>query len=163
MIDQKLIEFVKDGFKKGYTEQELRELLIKNKWPPTDINEALSFVRNLKQNQTLSPNADPKLVAFIRQAITKNYSKDEVTNILLTKGWALEHIERAFKEIEAKPQEQPLVSKPEKKRIIKKMKEDKMHMERGGKLYLAGIFLCSLSPILFFKVNLLWYNGKGIL
>ncbi|NIP40244.1 MAG: hypothetical protein GTN39_01840 [Candidatus Aenigmarchaeota archaeon] len=53
MIDERLIDYIRDNLRKGYSLDSLRKVLIDEGWDPNQVNEAINYVQNI------SPPASP--------------------------------------------------------------------------------------------------------
>ena len=79
------------------------------------------------------------------------YPKDQITDILLKKGWALDHLERAFAELKKSPEKIIETKKPEKKFFDLEFNRRKITMMVIG---FIGIFLIlSFTILVFFYMN----------
>ena len=50
MVDVRLVDYVKQGFKKGYTLEELQKILKENGWKSVEISEAMNTLKKNKKN-----------------------------------------------------------------------------------------------------------------
>ena len=46
MVDQRLIDFIKNTLKKGYSEQQIKKALIEKGWQQSQVDEAFNTVRS---------------------------------------------------------------------------------------------------------------------
>ena len=104
MVDIKLLSFIKDGLNKGYSHNELRNILKDNGWSDSEIEEALSTLKNsIKTESKPLPiqkkvRGDP-LTKFIKSAYMKGAREHEIRLALLSKGWPAEKINDTFNKL----------------------------------------------------------------
>jgi hypothetical protein len=130
MVDIKLISYIKEGIKKGYSEDELLDLLEKNGWKKQEVLPALKIVSKENKKIIKKPKKKPEetiLKQFIRKSIEEGISETEIRNVLLSKGWKPQKIEESFRGIERpKPKklEKPIIEK-KKEEISKEEKPER--------------------------------------
>ncbi len=103
MVDVKLVVYLKEGLKKGYSEDELIDLLTKNGWKKQEILPAFKVAAKETKKVIKKPKKKPKesvLKQFIRKSLNEGISETEIRNVLLSKGWKPQELKEAFKGIE---------------------------------------------------------------
>jgi hypothetical protein len=101
MVDLKLVSYIKTGFKKGYSKEELLKTLIKNDWTKKEFNIAFKFLEKHKTKKSIKIEK-PKnngLIEFIENSLRKGVSEGEIKLALSGKGWKKETVNNAFKKI----------------------------------------------------------------
>jgi hypothetical protein len=121
MVDKSLIDYIKDGKKKGYSREELEKILKESGWSNLEITEGFASVEGgkpaAKPVAATSMSKDQVLSSFINKALEKGYSKDKIRQSLLSKGWPIGKVNTALggtaepaKEVE-KPKAKPVVTR----------------------------------------------------
>jgi hypothetical protein len=138
MVDQALVYYIRDAILKGYTKDEIKKILLENEWTEKEIAEGFEALSKLKAQETVKPE-QPKtesqtkqeiltpieknrLVKFIKEALAKEITEEEIKSALKWKGWPEQKINAAFeliKKEEQPPQEKPVTIKEEKPEIKK--------------------------------------------
>ena len=131
MVDLKLVSYIKENKKRGYSREALINILRDNGWTKEEINSAWRFIeknkdspkKEIKKNEkTKNPLSD-----FINQSLEKGISEGEIRLALSSKGWSPELIDKSFRKAkfpiikqirEEKPQ-QPPKQKGDIKKIFK--------------------------------------------
>ncbi|MCD4759615.1 hypothetical protein K8R33_01870 [archaeon] len=107
MVNLKLVDYVKRHLQKGYKEQEIKKILIKNKWDKEEINEVFKFISSKKKiaSSQTKPNRlntqqkkDPSvtLIPFIAKARKRGVSEEEIRTALITKKWPTNLVDNAM-------------------------------------------------------------------
>ncbi|MBT3691233.1 hypothetical protein HOG16_03260 [Candidatus Woesearchaeota archaeon] len=99
MVDIRLVDYIKQGFKKGYTSEELQKILKENGWSSVEISESLNSVQKTKKVSsplTKKKNHDKILLSFINQNLEKGFPEQQIKQALMAKNWPEEKIDDAF-------------------------------------------------------------------
>lgn len=131
MVDLKLVDYIKRHLQKGYKENEIKDILIKNKWDKNEIKEAFAYISSkrvpeqgpvskptqLTETSSTQQNQLNSLKQFIKRSRQKGISDQEIKSALLAKRWPVDLVEQGF-EGPAQFQEQRKVQeqKPKKPR-----------------------------------------------
>jgi len=108
MVDEKLLSFIKEAKQKGYSKEEITKLLLEKKWTQEEIEEAFNPPKErIVEYKPAIKKADYRLTSFIKEALNKHYSTDEIRKALLSKGWAPYDIDLAFNEVKPKIESYP--------------------------------------------------------
>ncbi|MBU1245955.1 MAG: hypothetical protein KKH88_00100 [Nanoarchaeota archaeon] len=124
MVDEKLINFIKDGFDKEYTEEELKSILHESGWKPGEIDEAFIEINKEKEIFKKKPGErsiphevestpteikpiedptkelNPDLLDYVKKALDAGYPKPQIRSALLAKDWPNNQIDLAFSKLE---------------------------------------------------------------
>jgi len=184
MVDSKLITFIKDGFDKDYTEDELRSILHESGWKPGEIDEAFIEINKEKEIFKQKPTEpkkveaepivklvekthNPELLEYVKKALDAGYPKAQIRSALLAKEWPNEEIDLVFAELEKSPikkitepitKKKPIV-KP-KESIFKREKKEKPTKETSfswKKITLYIVAFIIVSTIFSFTFMLFYY------
>ena len=99
MVDVRLVDYVKQGFKKGYTLEELQKILKENGWKSVEISEAINTLKKTKKISspvTKKRDYDKILLNFINQNLKKGFPEQQIKQALMAKNWPIEKIDLAF-------------------------------------------------------------------
>jgi SOS response regulatory protein OraA/RecX len=121
MVNKNLVDYIKDGLKKGYSKEELKKILKENNWSDLEVLEAFEAIEQEKQKiskSEISQNNDQILNNFINSALSRGFSVEKIKQALIEKKWPIEKIEEALAKAK-KPEEKPI--KEKKKVSIKKI------------------------------------------
>ncbi len=143
MVDLKLVSYIKENKKRGYSREELINILRDNGWTKEEINSAYKFIEKSKKTSSkqkpleIKKTKDP-LSDFINQSLEKGISEGEIRVALSSKGWRPELIDKSFRKA--------------KFPIIKQIKEEKpqqppkqkVDIKKIFKYILAFVFMSSL-------------------
>ncbi len=104
MVDIKLLNFIKDGLNKGYSQIELRGILKTNNWTDGEIEEAISSLKKSTSSESKPLPIQKKgrgnpLTKFIKSSLMKGAREHEIRLALLSKGWPAEKINMAFSKV----------------------------------------------------------------
>jgi len=118
MVDIKLLNFIKDGLNKGYNHDELRDILKKNNWEDSEIQEALESIKKPTESHAkpIPIQSKPKrdvLTKFIKVSLAKGAREHEIRLALLSKGWPVEKINRSFDKLNKYKSTNPVLKKQE--------------------------------------------------
>ncbi len=155
MTDVKLISYIKDGLKKGYSKDELNKLLVENGWNKKEVTEALKFIdKEDKKTVNEKPKPRPKqeesiLKKFVRESIEKGVSETEIKNVLTAKGWKPAAIADAFRGIK-----KPKPVKIKETKVEKPKKEKKKPEKKEGKKFEPVKIVAYLVSLLFLSLIL---------
>jgi hypothetical protein len=123
MVDLKLVDYIKRHLQKGYKENELKDILIKNKWDKNEVTEAFAYLSS-KKEPVQKPASKPaqltetsvtqqnQLIAlkqFIKKSRQKGISDQEIKTALLAKRWPADVVAKGFEgpaQVQEKVQEQ---------------------------------------------------------
>lgn len=121
MTEEKLVSFIKDASSKGYTKPEIVKLLLEKSWNNEEIEQAYQEILNPKPKkpayQPISKpkkKIDPMLIKFIKDALNKHFTKQEIKKALLSKGWSPFDINDALNEVKPNIAEHPSTEVKEK-------------------------------------------------
>jgi len=118
MVDFKLVDYVKRHVAKGYSKEEIINILKKNGWDKKNIEEAFRFIdtkRSAPQDlqpakvseESLSQTKQQYLStlrSFIINARNKGVSDIQIKNALLAKKWPLDLVEEGFRQVPVQQQ-----------------------------------------------------------
>jgi len=96
MVDQSLIDYIKDGLKKGYKRPELEKILKENGWANLEISEAFQSLDKKGDRPQSTGPVDPILLNFINGALAKGINESKIRQALMAKNWPKEKIDSAF-------------------------------------------------------------------
>ena len=111
MVDLKLVDYIKRHLQKGYKENELKDILIKNKWDKNEVTEAFAYLSS-KKEPVQKPASKPaqltetsvtqqnQLIAlkqFIKKSRQKGISDQEIKTALLAKRWPADVVAKGLK------------------------------------------------------------------
>lgn len=65
MVDQRLVEHLKENISKGYSIDQIRQGLIKANWPENEVNQAIDLASQQDTNQNKIPTKKPTKKKFI--------------------------------------------------------------------------------------------------
>ena len=122
-MNLQLTNYIKANLGKGYTKEELKEILKEHSWSELEIDESLEFISKSKPKLKKPVIVPPDLLRFVRLSLLKGIDKTKVRQALLQKGWPKPQVEEAFRiaeqQREAEPKkvvkkQEPIKKKPEK-------------------------------------------------
>lgn len=180
MVDLKLVSYIKENLSKGYTKEELKQILKENGWSALEIDEAFERLEKPQQQvatqkpmQQKPVEVPSELVSFVRQAFQKGIDESKVRSALSAKGWPPETINKAISlgkpKQELRPQQeikQQVMQQP--KEIKQEFKQPKPIKEKGPKSpkNVKRILMYILSGIILMGIFTLtiglYYNVEGI-
>lgn len=106
MVDKKLINYIKDGLKKGYSRQELEKILRSSGWSGSEIAEGFGDPKpqkNISKRQVIT-GKNNALDNFINKALAKGIPEQKIRQVLLQKKWPAYKINSTLSRIK-KPQQ----------------------------------------------------------
>ena len=167
MVDRALINYLKDGFSKGYSKEDLKKILIENGWSQNEISEAIAIVSRMpsQKAQISQPQEQPKklavttlnaierqrLIPFVEAALLRDFSREDIKLALIKKGWPEDKVDEAFRLLDLK-------SKKEEEKPIESEYKPETGVEINAKLilsYLLSFVLITL--VVGATVSLLFY------
>ena len=95
MPDQ-LIDYIKKQLQAGYSEQQVKDYLIKYGYNQSAVNTAFSQL-NTKESST--PQAKNTLIPYIKQYLGQGYTADGIRNFLLQKGYGQQQVDDALQQV----------------------------------------------------------------
>ncbi|MBT4334598.1 hypothetical protein HOD61_02160 [archaeon] len=178
MVDIKLLHFIKDGIKKGYSHTELKSILKENGWDDTEIESTLTSLKKprLQESQPLPIQKSNLnlLNKFIKTSLQKGAREHEIRLALLSKGWPVEKINKAFIRLKENRPIQPqaeqslemvgyAAKKPlQKKETIKTEEKPKTHFKIDGRKILIYILSFILITAIISGTFSVFYFMLGI-
>ncbi len=156
MVNLKLLNYIKEGMEKGYTKQELDEILKKSGWSKSEVSEALgSLNKPEKVSSPLrkKPSPDSVLVDFINQSFKQGIREDQIKQALMAKHWPMDKINEALaKSTKPEPIKKPIKEKPKAKK-----KEYVGKGFSGKRLFLYILWFIIIGFILTATIGVFYY------
>ena len=156
-----LVNYIKENLSKGYSKEELKQILKESSWSELEIDEAFEYINPKEKKSQSKPTVLPSsLIDFITKALTKGFSKDKITQALLSKGWKADQIKKAIsKAEESVPKQQPQIAKPSMVREEPRKEEKPEKFKKPIKFNYKKI----LMHVLFFFVVGIVFSGTVFL
>ena len=157
MVDIRLVDYIKQGFKKGYNSEELKKILKENGWTNQEITEALKSTNKTKKVSSplkKQKDQDTILLNFINTNLAKGFPDDQIKQALMAKNWPRDKIDKAFlKATRPRPKiEKPkVVEKPTPKKRIRTDLID------GRKIGMHAIWFLVVALILTTTIGVFFY------
>ena len=102
MVDQKLVDYIKDGLKKGYSKKELEEILRKNNWTKQELNDVFNIIYQRKDQPSsylMNREKEQMLINFIKTSLSKGHQINKIRNALIEKRWPPTKVDEVIREI----------------------------------------------------------------